>query len=197
MSSAPFRSRWSRLSLRAKGVAVLVAPMAALFIALISIYGVEVAARDAELQVARAYDTRAELLQLHVSVLDAQSAVSGYLAAGGAEFLARFDAARREAEHSLQRLSSLAAGDSLGAADLAGIQRATHEQLDLLDGLRTSGAPGARASLDRVNALTREMQQRFALLSEAQDLRLFRAGESRDGARQRLFRVVILCGVIG
>jgi PAS domain S-box-containing protein len=197
MSSAPFRSRWTHLSLRAKGVAVLVVPLAALFIALFSIYGVEVASRDAELQVARAYDTRAELLQLHVVVLDAQSAVNGYLAAGGPEFLKRFESARHEVDRSLLRLSSLAGGDSPGSSDLAGLQRATRDQLDLLDGLRTAGAPAARGSFDRVNALTLEMQQRFALLSQAQDLRLFRARENRDAARQRLFRVVILCGVIG
>src|ERR1039458_10689370 len=70
--------RW-RVSLRARGVAVLVVPMAALFAALFSIYWVEGDVRVADQTVVRDYMLRGELVELRSSVLDAQTAISGYL----------------------------------------------------------------------------------------------------------------------
>ena len=66
--------RW-RVSLRARGVAVLVVPMAALFAALFSIYWVEGDVRQADQNVVRAYMMRGELVELRSSLLDAQTAV--------------------------------------------------------------------------------------------------------------------------
>src|ERR1035437_9812542 len=86
--------RW-RVSLRARGVAVLVVPMAALFAALFSIYWVEADVREADQTVVRTYMLRGELVDLRSSLLDAQTAVSGYLATGEKHFLTLYDAARR------------------------------------------------------------------------------------------------------
>ena len=74
-----FLSRWSRVSLRAKGVAALSVPMLALFAALYAIPWTESAAGRADLAAAAAYDTRAELLRYHIFLLDAGSAVSDQL----------------------------------------------------------------------------------------------------------------------
>src|SRR5580704_3657337 len=109
-------ARWSRLSLRAKGVAGLSVPMTALFIAMLSIYWFEGNAPDADLTVMRAYETRAEILQFQVFLLDAETAVSGYLATGDSHRLAAYEAARRSTEQSLVRLASLAGGDAASAS---------------------------------------------------------------------------------
>ena len=100
-------ARWSRLSLRAKGVAGLSVPMTALFIAMLSIYWFEGNAPDADLSVMRAYDTRAEILQFQVFLLDAETAVSGYLATGDTRRLASYESARNATQRSLARLTSL------------------------------------------------------------------------------------------
>ena len=71
-----------RLSLRAKGVAALAVPMAALFAALFGIYWAEQAAHLADQATVRAHDTQIELLQLRIIMLDTGSAISDYLATG-------------------------------------------------------------------------------------------------------------------
>jgi PAS domain S-box-containing protein len=43
----------------------------------------------------------------------------------------------------------------------------------------------------------REIERNLAVLAQAQDLRLFRARHNREAARQRLFRVAMVCGLIG
>ena len=48
-------ARWFRLSLRARGVASLAVPMAALFTALFAVYWTEGDAREADRMVGRAY----------------------------------------------------------------------------------------------------------------------------------------------
>src|ERR1017187_1595038 len=78
-------NRWWRVSLRAKGVAVLAVPMAALFAALFSIYWVEGDVRLADQTVVGAYTMRAGLTELNSSLLDAQGAVSTYLSTGEPE----------------------------------------------------------------------------------------------------------------
>src|ERR1022692_1527560 len=109
-------ARWSRLSLRAKGVAGLSVPMTALFIAMLSIYRYEGNAPDADLTVMRAYETRSEILQFQVFLLDAETAVSGYLATGDSSRLSSYEAARRSTKRSLARLASLAGGDAASAS---------------------------------------------------------------------------------
>src|ERR1035441_150416 len=60
-------NRWWRVSLRAKGVAVLTVPMAALFAALFAIYWVEGDVRLADQTVVGAYTMRAGLTELNSS----------------------------------------------------------------------------------------------------------------------------------
>ena len=59
-------AQWARVSLRAKGVAALAVPMAALFAALFSIYFAETEAARGDATVADAYETRAVLLQFQI-----------------------------------------------------------------------------------------------------------------------------------
>ena len=97
------QTHWWRVSLRARGVAVLAVPMAALFAALFSIYWVEGDVRDADQTVVRAYAMRADLVELRSSLLDAQTAISGYLATGEKRFLTLYDASRQTIDQTLPR----------------------------------------------------------------------------------------------
>ena len=133
-------TRWWRVSLRAKGVAVLAVPMAALFAALFSIYWVEGDVRDADQTVVRAYAMRAELAELRSSLLDAETAVSGYLATGEKRFLAIYDAVPPDNRSDPDaRLPLRWSGDPKAIAALAEIQRLAAEEVPILEQLRDQG----------------------------------------------------------
>lgn len=89
-------ARQSLVSLRAKGVAALTVPMAALFLALFSVSWADNQVARAGRMAANANDTRTELLRLRVALLDA-------------------DSNPRAVEQSLARLSALASGNASGA----------------------------------------------------------------------------------
>ena len=190
-------ARWSRVSLRAKGVAALAVPMAALFVALFSIYLVENEARLADQIVVGAYETQAELLQFHVDLLDAGSAVDGYLATGDARFLSSYEKARSALETKLERLSPMVSEDPPSVATMGQLRRAAGEEMSILERLRSVEPASREPLLTRGSTLMAEVRDRLDVLRQAQDLRLFRARYNRDVARQRLFRVVVVCGIIG
>src|SRR5580700_2868259 len=192
-------AHWSRLSLRAKGVAGLSVPMTALFIAMLSIYWFEGNAPDADQTVMRAYDTRAEILQFQIFLLDAETSVSGYLATGDNRRLSSYRTARASTEQSLAKLAALVGGDPASASPLQQIQSSAREELDTLEQLQTRQAPAADRNrmLDRAKELIGEVQSRLSILNQAQDLRLFRARYNRDVERQQLFRIVVVCGIVG
>jgi hypothetical protein len=79
------------VSLRAKGAAVLAAPLAALFILLVAVRWVEGGVHEAEIRIDRAYNIRMQLEQLRGSLEDADQAVAGFLAYGQSSFLPSFD----------------------------------------------------------------------------------------------------------
>ena len=132
-------TRWWRVSLRAKGVAVLAVPMAALFAALFTIYWVEGDVGEADATVVRAYAMRGDLVDLRSSLLDAQTAVSGYLATGEKRFLTIYDASRQAIGQTLSRTAAQLSGDPKGMTSLAEIQRLTAEEVGILEQLRNQG----------------------------------------------------------
>ena len=189
-------ARWWRVSLRAKGVAVLAVPMAALFAALFSIYWVEGDVQDADQTAVRAYTLRAELVVLRSSLLDAHTAISGYLATGEKRFLTLYDTSRRAIDQTLSNTPPVAG--PAGSA-LADIQRLTAEEAQILDQLRDQGPQGAatEALKNREGTAMAELQASVALLSESQERLFAKSRNERDQARARLFRAVVVCGIVG
>src|SRR5512133_3471424 len=94
-------ARWWRVSLRAKGVAVLAVPMAALFAALFSIYWMDGRVREADQTVGRAYAMRAALMDLRGSLLDAHTTMAAYLATGQERFLTEYSDYRKRIQEAL------------------------------------------------------------------------------------------------
>jgi PAS domain S-box-containing protein len=191
-------TRWFRFPLRAKSVAVLAFPISALLLALLSIYWMEGSVRDTERRVSRAYDTRAEIMQVHSSLLDAETAVGGYLATGQASFISAFDSARASMQRSFARLPELVAGDPAAIGELSDIQGLATEEIRILGQLRTpSSVPAGGGIADRGKAVMGEVQARLTLLNDYEERRFTEARYRRDLARRRLFRAVILCGILG
>lgn len=190
--------RW-RVSLRARGVAVLFVPMAALFAALFSIHWVEGGVRVADQTVVRAYAIRGELVDLRSSLLDAQTAVSGYLATGEAHFLTVYDSSSERIGQTLKTAAAQLSGEAMGAKAIGEIDQLATEEVRILDQLRTRGAPhGTKDPLwDRERTVMLDLQARMALLSEHNERLFTQAAYVREMARVRLFRTVVVCGILG
>jgi PAS domain S-box-containing protein len=198
-SDSAYVAQWSRLSLRAKGVAALAVPLVALFIVMLSIYRFEGSAPDADQMMMRITDARVETLQFQLLLRNAESAVSGYLATGDSSRLSSFQAARQSAEQSLARLASLAGDGTASAAPFGEIRALAAEGIQTLGQLATGQALPADRNrlLDQAKEQIGQIESRLALLNQAQDLRLLRARYDRDAARRRLFRIAVACGILG
>ena len=160
-------SKWWRVSLRAKGVAALAAPIAALFGALFSVYWVEGDVRGADQDVARFYGIRDQLVELRSSLLDDQTAASTVAA----------EKARTSIQAALDRVGAQTAGDPAATAALAEIRRAGAEELRLLDQIRAAGRSSELVERDR--AAMADLQARIALLNEHEQRRFAEADKQR------------------
>jgi PAS domain S-box-containing protein len=192
-------SRWWRVSLRAKGVAVLAVPMAALFVALFTISWVEGDVGEVDAMVVRAYHMRGDLVDLRSSLLDAQTAVSGYLATGEKRFLSIYHASVQAIGETMSRTGVEMSGDPAGMTSLAEIQRLTAEELAILEQWRNLG-PGNTVTeqlRDRDRMAMGNVQARVALLREFEERQFALAQYQRELARRRLFRTVVVCGIVG
>jgi PAS domain S-box-containing protein len=191
-------SRWSRLSLRSKGVTVLTLPLAAFFVAIYSVHQVEGDVAGADERVVRFYETRSQLAQLGSSLVAAEAAAGGYMASGEQQFPAMFDEARATIDKSLNSLSALAGANGDRAAAVSEIKRQAEQELRILGALRASpAAAGSRAQLDRARAAMNGAGARVARLSEEEERQFAEARAQLALARRRLFRTMVACGFLG
>jgi PAS domain S-box-containing protein len=191
-------NRW-RVSLRAKGIGVLFLPMAALFAALFAVQWVEGDVRGADQSVVRFYEMRSALGEVHSSLLDSETAISGYAASGERRFLDAYNNARAALAAALDRVAAQTSADRQSMASFEEIRQATGEELRRLDGIRDLGGKSSAgaALLERENAFMSDLQARISLLHERQERLFTDARYQRDVARRRLFRTVLLCGTLG
>jgi PAS domain S-box-containing protein len=191
------RARWLRLSLRAQGVAVLVVPLAALFAALSAICVAEADVRDADRAVVYSYGAQSELLHLRGSLLDAQMATNGFVTTGRTEWLPRFQSSRRSLGEGLARLASAKGGNREDAEDIVEIRRLANEGISAFAAAQIAVPALRSAFLDRGRSAAEQLQEHIAVLGAREDSRFNQARYDRDLKRQRLFRIVLLCGIVG
>jgi PAS domain S-box-containing protein len=180
-------------------VAVLAVPLAALFVALFTISWVEGDVGQGDAMVVRAYQMRGDLVDLRSSLLDAQTAVSGYLATGERRFLTVYHASLQAIGETMSRTGVEMSGDPTGMMSLGEIQRLTGEELAILEQWRAVG-PGNTVTeqlRDRDRMAMGNVLARVALLGEYEERQFALAHYQRDLARQRLFRTVVVCGIVG
>ncbi len=190
-------ARWTRVSLRGKSVAVLAVPLAALFAALALIYFAEGDVVNADQMVTHFYDTRAALVELRSSLVDAETAMNAYLATRRDDFLTAFEQSRQSVNRSLNDLARLAGGSAHEAPELTRIQREAGEEMAILDQRRDSNSNDHGPLEARQKAVLGEVQGDINLFTGQSERRFFAARYLRDVKRQRLFRTVMACGVLG
>jgi len=134
-------------------------------------------------------------VQLHSSLLDAESALTGHLATGQPRFLGLLETARKAVGDSQSRLSGVIGGDDPQAiASLNEIRREIVAEMGLLDGMRQTGG----ASLvNRERSRWRSCRPTLCCSTTMKSVVFTEAHYQRDLARQRLFKTVILCGILG
>jgi PAS domain S-box-containing protein len=176
--------------------------MAVLFVAVFSIYWAENSLHVTEQTVAQAYDARSAIVQLQSSLLDAQSALTGFLAERDSRNSGLYEVCAKRAQGALDALPSLASTTTpLGAAALQQIPPRGRETLSLFKDLWTNGphmdastlAARTRQSQSQVTSL----QNLLATVSADEDGVFAAARYQSDLARQRLFRTVLACGIFG
>ena len=190
-------ARWTRLSLRSKGVVVLTIPLSALVIAQFAIYRVEGDVASVDQRVVRFYDARSTLSQLRTSLSGAQAAAGAYLATGERQYAALFDQDRDTVNQSLKRLPALVGG-SPASGSLAEIQRDADQELSNLNSLRQTPAdPAAAPRLSRAKAGMTAALAAVAALNDERERQFASALARRDQARDRLFQTLMACGILG
>jgi PAS domain S-box-containing protein len=181
-------AHWTRVSLRAQGVAVLTFPIAALFVALFSVYWADGEGRYAEAVVDHSYDVRVAVLRLRGALADGENAADAYAATHQDAYRSVYAASRTEAGRAMADLSTLL-GDN--DADAAPIRRLTSQALSLFAQRMAGGALGNQVRV------VGDIEARLARLAGAEERVSAAAGAVRDQTRRRLFQTVVACGVAG
>lgn len=183
--------RWTRVSLRAQGVAVLTFPIAALFVMLFSVYWADADSRSEEAAIGRAYEVRVATLRLREALADGETAADAYTATHLEAYRSAYAASRTAAGRALGDLSTLLADDGSEAADLAQIRRLTTQALALLAQRLAGGGAGAQV---RVMG---DLEARLIPLASAQEQTAAAAKTAQEQTRRHLFQDLVACGVAG
>ena len=191
-------ARWTRLSLRSKGVVVLTIPLSALVVAQFAIYRVEGDVASVDRQVVRFYDSRTALSQLRTSLSGAQAAASAYENTGERQYGTAFDQYRDTATQALNRLPALVSGTSDDGLS-ADIRREADQELSILKSLRQSSPDAAAATphLNRARVTMTAALTGIETLGDNQERRFADAVRQREAARLRLFHTLMACGILG
>jgi PAS domain S-box-containing protein len=188
-------ARWTRLSLRSKGVVVLSIPLSALVIAQFAIYRVEGDVAGLDRRLISSYETRSALSQLRVSLSAAQANAAAYAATEERSFATAFDQARDTANRSLSRLAP-AAGGAADEAAVSEIRRQSEQELSILNQLRQSLAD-AGPRLSRAKAAMTAALAAVEKLSGVEEQQFDQTRARSEAARQGLLRTLVACGVLG
>jgi PAS domain S-box-containing protein len=191
-------ARWTRLSLRSKGVVVLTIPLCALVIAEFAVYRVEADVASVDRQMVRFYDSRTALSQLRSSLSGALAAAGAYENTGERQYGAVFDQAQRTVNQSLNVLSKVAGGTAAGEPS-AEIRRDAEQELAVLNSLRQAppDSAGAAPRLNRAKASMTSALAAVETLSDSQERQFADAVRQREAARTHLFHTLMACGILG
>jgi PAS domain S-box-containing protein len=175
--------------------------MAVLFVAIFSIYWAEDDLHNTEQTTGRAYEARAALVRIQNSMLDAQTAVTAFLAEPGNRNRALSRAATARARDSLAAVPYLFAGTPAMNATLREISGMGQRMLEIWIDLSANGPGMNPATLAARNKERQDLMagllSRLAALGAEED-RLFAAARYQgELARQKVFRTVVACGIFG
>jgi len=189
------------LSLRSKGLLVVLIPLTAVLVVAASFYQYSRGVDAAEDWVNHSYEVGSQIRALSILVGNAEAGVRGYLLTGNREYLRHYEESRREIPARLANLKALVQDDAGAMSEAAGIESLVRVNLDLLDRLRqvppqTQSEAGARvldASNDAVERLRAALE---AMLAHERGLLIQRTAQA-ERLERRLRETLIGGGIIG
>jgi PAS domain S-box-containing protein len=175
--------------------------MAVLFVAIFAIYWAETKLRVTELTVESAYDARAAVVRMETSLLDSETALAAFLAKRDQRHRALSQAADARVREGLAGVPALIAETPGTETALREIPGLGQRMLDLSNDLRTHGlgmeAGGLAAREREGQDLMAALQSRLIGIGAEEDRLFANARYQGDLARQKLFRLVEVCGFFG
>jgi PAS domain S-box-containing protein len=196
------RSPWSDLPLRFKGLVVVGLPVLALVISSLAFFASEREDRRAQSAVNRTLEVQAELRAILTLVVDAETAVRGYVIARRDSFLEPYLAAREKLPAALDRLGSLVL-DPAQTRRLAPLRQSIDERLRLSEEIRRfpdgggTASPGLVALLEQGRAATDSIRTQVATIEAAQDRLLVERRARGDRAHDRALVTIAASLVLG
>jgi PAS domain S-box-containing protein len=151
------QSIFSRLSLSAKGILVVLIPLCALAVALVLFSRFEAQTREAQKWVEHTVQVRGEIRQLITLMAKSESAVRGYLLARREDVLAPYVEGRSSFQSGLITLRSLVSDNPLQTQQVQRVEDLAGPAFQALDQLRSQSVNGAALQsesqpVDAVNA---------------------------------------------
>lgn len=194
---------WNNLSLQTKGMIVLAMPLMAL-IAATSVYLIsEREGRRAEARINHSHQVKVDIRGARNILLDADSAVRGYLLTGREASLARYESAIEEAPATLGALARLVQDDPVQAGHMEHITSLAEQKLDSLTHLRFSGAPWRTTSPQQQALLLQserimdDMDREFTAMRVEEDRLLPLRTARAEYVHRWIIGIVVLTSVLG
>jgi PAS domain S-box-containing protein len=179
------------LPLATKGLLVVMLPVTALLLAMVVFYQFARATAEAEHTVERTFQMRSDMRRLHMSMLNAETGIRGYLLTGRAKFLEPYEEALRELPQIRANLRRSVQELPTEAAHLDRVESLEAELLSAMDRSRLLVAQrnpqAALVELDRdkayMDALRTELDEMTTRAQQLLDQRsaAARAAERRTG----------------
>jgi PAS domain S-box-containing protein len=174
-------SWWADRPLHTKGVLVVAPPVLALLVATGAFYLTERRNNLAEDAADRALEQRAAARSMLVTLLEAETGISGFLVSEHPAFLEPFEEAVAELPDRMSRLEELLAADREEAGRLNGLRDLLNQRLELLTRLRERpGGELERFLLFRGNEISTTLRNELKGLVERQDQEVQRLSQEAE-----------------
>ncbi|SPE31607.1 PAS sensor protein [Candidatus Sulfopaludibacter sp. SbA6] len=193
--SGRVRAPRAYLSLTAKGVLVVAIPVCALLAAMVVFYQFQQRMRDAGASVEHTYQVRVEMRRVFIRLVNAETAVRGYLLTRRESFLEPYLTARKELPDRLDALHRLASDSPEQLQRWSRVRALVARALDSMEALRhaAAGVP----ELESAESDMDELRAELTAMENEEDRLLMDRSAAQERAQQRLRAAIFVGGLLG
>jgi len=196
IATGTLRQRWLDLSLQGKGLCVLTIPMVALVVGLSMSWTALRAERAADARVTHTLDVEVELSNALTLLVDAETAVRGFLLTRDRKYLQPFDAAVEAIPVAFSRLEGLVSDNPSQDAAVQRLQTLAEQRLTMLVALQGAVPAAYAAHMGSGLQFMNEIRDQIRQMQAAENVLLdTRRGQTRAARRATAFRLLITSGL--
>lgn len=178
---------WRNLSVRFKGLIVVLVPITALLFSVFALYLNHKAEEQAHEAFAHTLSVTEQARKVFTLLVDAESGVRGYLASEDERFLGPYERAKEQLPKSLRSLDGMVV-DPIAQKSIEPLLPLVQQKLDTLGSLRGIGSANSGPTVHRLREGKRQMDQIrgvFARLLDREDTLAAQRSELEDDASRR------------